>query len=120
MAAQTSGGEATNVKSLVKKLVDVAFKVSDDLKETITLKATTRAFDFSTGITSTDSYFEDVEVIPSTIEKSDEVHKLRLTARSIPDISIFDTVVFRGVDWKVGEVISHNEFVTKFWIYKNA
>ena len=113
---------------LIHKMVDMAFKLSGDLPDTLLLvKKEATSFNFSSGAASISTDPTSLTFSAFVVDykrKSDPVGFLhqKVTAKTtvIGDLSFYSEVISSGgLTWNIGDVISKNAYLTEFIIYRS-
>jgi len=109
-------------KSLVDKSLLMAFRQAKDLAVDIVLRSSTgNSFDFTTATASRTSLPDlpgkAIIVKERTLKDGSLARKLLIKAEAV---SLYDTVLFDDVPWKVGEFIQSNKHTTMVEVFQDV
>lgn len=110
-------------KALVRNNVRKAFTLIGDLGTNVTFKRFTKnEFDFSTGET-TQTTIEEIQKVLIVDTKNKERNALEkfiyVNTEFFPDLKFSESVMINNIEWKIGKVIEHNEYLTQFHIFRS-
>lgn len=109
-------------RALVQNAVVKAFKGIGDLAQTVTfLTYPKSSFNFNTGynesIPNKTSHRVFIEETKNE-DKNIRVKTIYADTNQIPDIKFTEAVLINSELWKIGKLITHNDFVTKFEVFR--
>jgi hypothetical protein len=114
-------------KATLEKNINKAFKMIGDLAISVTLKRKTKStFNFDTlDVKNTESVdlitlAVITEIKKPTLEHNTRVSSMMLKTKEVGDINLFDSVIINNDIFKIGPVISTDNFITSVEVYKEG
>lgn len=109
-------------RSLVKNGVKAAFRGIGDLAQEVTfVRYPSSTFDFSSGyevgfpsLSTHRVFIEETK----TNEKNIRVKTIYANTSEIPDIKFTESLTISSESWKIGKLLEHNDYVTKFEVFR--
>jgi hypothetical protein len=113
-----------NYRGLVQKYVSKVFKDIGTLATDVGfITRNDSVFNFNTGIISGFPSENAHRVFVEDTDNEDRnvlVKHILANRNDIPDIRLFSSVRIDGVLWKIGKLISHNDYVIKFEVFREV
>jgi hypothetical protein len=111
-------------RGFIQRKVKYAFNKIGNLTTTVYFcKSTNSEFDFITGITQGIPIEVARKVFIEETENKDKNVLMKIilaNTNEIPDLRLFDTIKINNVSWSIGNLITHNDYITKFEIFKEV
>jgi hypothetical protein len=111
------------MKSIITDGVDSTFVLLEDLVADVTFIKNSPTFSFGTGLTTdlrTEVIIPTVLLPSNKTSKEGSVNKKQALIKTsdIDDVTFYDLIKIGTQEFKIGELISRNDFVTKFYYYE--
>lgn len=114
-------------KTKVRKNVEKAFTLVQDLADTVTLsRKTVSEFNFTLGeVKNTKSTTLTTKAIITEVTKQSDKHNseaknVMLKTHIIGNINAYDKMTYNGESWTIGPIINSDQYVTVVTIYKEG
>lgn len=108
--------------NLVRSNVRLAFKLIKDLGQDVVFILNVKdSFDFETGLQKVTQERTVVKVFISDTKnkerKTKEKHIYTIT-EYLPNLRLSEAVLINNQEWKIGNVVEHNGYLTQFDVYR--